>query len=63
MDNDMQHTNKTSDSPLIRKESLTEKIIEFSAKNKFIVLIFVAAMMIGAVWSLKNIPLDAIPDL
>ncbi|OGX06727.1 MAG: cation transporter [Omnitrophica WOR_2 bacterium GWA2_47_8] len=59
----MQHTNKTSDSPLIRKESLTEKIIEFSAKNKFIVLIFVAAMMIGAVWSLKNIPLDAIPDL
>lgn len=46
-----------------RKEGLVEKIIEFSAKNKFIVLVFVAAMMMGAVWSLKNIPLDAIPDL
>ena len=63
MDNDMYHTNRTSDSPGIRKEGFAEKVIEFSAKNKFIVLIFVAAMMIGAVWSLKNIPLDAIPDL
>ncbi len=45
------------------KEGFAEKVIEFSAKNKFIVLIFTAAMMIGAVWSLKNIPLDAIPDL
>ena len=47
----------------VRKEGFAEKVIEFSARNKFIVLVFVAAMMIGAVWSLKNIPLDAIPDL
>lgn len=45
------------------QEGFAEKIIEFSARNKFIVLIFVAAMMIAAVWSMKNIPLDAIPDL
>jgi Cu(I)/Ag(I) efflux system membrane protein CusA/SilA len=42
---------------------MIEKIIEFSAKNKYIVIIFVIAAMIGAVYSIKNIPLDAIPDL
>src|SRR3989338_388165 len=42
---------------------MIEKIIEFSAKNKFIVIIFTIVAMIGAVYSLKNIPLDAIPDL
>ncbi|MBI5149557.1 MAG: efflux RND transporter permease subunit [Candidatus Omnitrophica bacterium] len=45
------------------KEGLVEKIIGFSARNKFIVLTFVMAAMAAAVWSLKNIPLDAIPDL
>ena len=45
------------------REGLVEKIIEFSARNKFIVLTFVLAAMAAAVWSLKNIPLDAIPDL
>ena len=42
---------------------MIEKIIEFSAKNKYIVIIFVIAAMIGAVYCIKNIPLDAIPDL
>ncbi|PIY82630.1 MAG: CusA/CzcA family heavy metal efflux RND transporter [Candidatus Omnitrophica bacterium CG_4_10_14_0_8_um_filter_44_12] len=42
---------------------MIEKIIEFSAKNKYLVIIFVIAAMIGAVYSIKNIPLDAIPDL
>ncbi len=46
-----------------RKEGFVEKIIEFSAHNKFLVLIFVFSLMVGAIWSLKNIPLDAIPDL
>ena len=45
------------------REGLVEKIIGFSAHNKFIVLTFVMAAMAAAVWSLKNIPLDAIPDL
>ena len=40
-----------------------ERIIEFSAHNKFLVLIFVFVAMIAAVWSVRNIPLDAIPDL
>ena len=42
---------------------MIEKIIEFSAKNKYIVIVFVIAAMIGAVYCIKNIPLDAIPDL
>ena len=42
---------------------MIEKIIEFSAKNKFIVIIFTIVAMIGAVYSIRNIPLDAIPDL
>lgn len=42
---------------------MIEKIIEFSAKNKYIVIIFAIVAMIGAVYSIKNIPLDAIPDL
>ncbi|MFA6186447.1 MAG: CusA/CzcA family heavy metal efflux RND transporter [Phycisphaerae bacterium] len=39
------------------------KIIEFSGKNKFIVIFFAIAAIIGAVYCIKNIPLDAIPDL
>jgi len=42
---------------------MIEKIIEFSAKNKYIVIIFVLASMIAALYCIKNIPLDAIPDL
>lgn len=47
----------------LRKEGLIEKIIGFSAHNKFLVLVLVAVAVAGAVWSVKNIPLDAIPDL
>lgn len=39
------------------------KIIEFSCKNKYIIIIFTLAIMVGAVYCIKNIPLDAIPDL
>ena len=42
---------------------MIEKIIEFSAKNKYLVIIFVIAAMIGALYSIRSIPLDAIPDL
>ena len=41
---------------------MIEKIIEFSAKNKYIVIIFVAAAIVGAIYAIRNIPLDAIPD-
>src|SRR3989339_2185318 len=43
--------------------TLIEKIIEYCAKNKFIVFILVAAATLGGFLALKNLPLDAIPDL
>ena len=42
---------------------MIHRIIEFSARNKFVVFLFVAAACVGGWWSLKNVPLDAIPDL
>ena len=38
-------------------------IIEFSAKNRFIVFVLVAVAVVAGVWSMKTVPLDAIPDL
>ncbi len=46
-----------------KREGVVERIIDFSARNKFLVLIFVACLMVASVWSIKNIRLDAIPDL
>src|SRR3989338_3809926 len=45
------------------RETWIEKLIGFSVRNKFLVIIFVVVAIVGAVWSAKNIPLDAIPDL
>ena len=42
---------------------MIEKIIEWSAKNKPLVFILIAVALGGAYWCVKNIPLDAIPDL
>src|SRR5499433_1614715 len=38
-------------------------IIDFSLKNKFIVLLATLALVLGGVFALRHIPLDAIPDL
>lgn len=42
---------------------MIERIIEFSAKNKFIVFLLVGAAALGGWYSMRQIPLDAIPDL
>ncbi len=42
---------------------MIHKIIEFSAKNRFIVIFFAVAAIIGAVYCIRVMPLDAIPDL
>lgn len=39
------------------------RIVEFSARNKFLVIIFTVIAVIIAIYCIKNIPLDAIPDL
>src|SRR6266508_1858302 len=38
-------------------------IIRFSAENKFLVIAATAVALAGAFWTMKNIPLDALPDL
>jgi copper/silver efflux system protein len=38
-------------------------IIECSARNRFIVFLLVSAAVATGVWSMKTVPLDAIPDL
>ena len=42
---------------------MLKAIIEFSLRNKFLVLVGTAALVFGGVYALRNIPLDAIPDL
>ncbi len=42
---------------------MVERIIEFSARNRFLVLVLTAAALVGATWAVRHIPLDAIPDL
>jgi Cu(I)/Ag(I) efflux system membrane protein CusA/SilA len=42
---------------------MINRIIEFSGRNKFIVFVIVAAAVALGVWSLRTVPLDAIPDL
>lgn len=42
---------------------MTEKIIRFSAHNRLLVILGTLALMAGAYWCVRHIPLDALPDL
>ncbi len=42
---------------------MLEKIIEYSVKNRFLVILAVVFLMGWGIYSLYNIPVDAIPDL
>ena len=42
---------------------MIEKLISFSIKNRFLVLMTTLFLVVGSYWSIKNTPLDAIPDL
>jgi len=42
---------------------MIDKVIEFSAHNKFVVIFFTLAAVGGSIYCIKNMPLDAIPDL
>src|SRR5512137_2026440 len=39
------------------------KVIEVSARNKFLVFLLVALLILWGYWALTKTPLDAIPDL
>ncbi|RUM64074.1 MAG: CusA/CzcA family heavy metal efflux RND transporter [Sulfurimonas sp.] len=42
---------------------MIEKLIEASIKNKFLVLMAMLFLVAVSIWSMKNTPLDALPDL
>ena len=42
---------------------MIEKIIDFSVKNRFLVLMATLFLIFSSFWAIKNTPLDAIPDL
>ena len=42
---------------------MIEKLIAFSIKNKFIILLASLALVGASIWSMRNTPLDALPDL
>ncbi|MBM4340157.1 MAG: efflux RND transporter permease subunit [Deltaproteobacteria bacterium] len=42
---------------------MIEKIIDICAKNRFMVFTVVLLVMVGGVYAIKHIPLDAVPDI
>ena len=42
---------------------MVERIIDFSARNRFIVFLFVFGLAMAGWWAMRNIPIDAIPDI
>src|SRR3982075_1486630 len=47
----------------IKRETLVERVIDASARNKFLVIIFAAFAVAAGVYGLLHTSLDAIPDL
>ena len=68
MDNCVVITLKSANSHLLYSNSHTyfsmlDKIIQFSIKNKFIILLFTLVLIAWGSYSLKHLPLDALPDV
>lgn len=42
---------------------MIEKLIAFSGRNAFIVILLIVAIVGGGVWAIRSTPIDAIPDL
>ncbi|HEY3381606.1 MAG TPA: CusA/CzcA family heavy metal efflux RND transporter [Vicinamibacterales bacterium] len=42
---------------------MIEKLIAFSGRNAFVVILLILGIVGGGVWALRNTPIDAIPDL
>src|ERR1035441_5545107 len=42
---------------------MLHRIIDFSLRNKFVVLLATLGCVLGGIYAVRNIPLDAIPDL
>src|SRR5213592_790700 len=53
----------SSAQPASPPPALLERVIEASARNKFLIVILTIFAIAGGIWGLYNTPLDAIPDL
>jgi len=42
---------------------MLQRIIDFSLRNKFLVVLATATLLLGGIYAARHIPLDAIPDL
>ncbi len=42
---------------------MINKLIEFSINNKFVVALFTFALIAGGIYSVKQVPVDAVPDI
>src|SRR5215831_14272144 len=42
---------------------MLQRIIDYSLRNKFIILLGSLALVLGGIYAVRKIPLDAIPDL
>jgi len=42
---------------------VVEKVIEYSAKNRFLVFLIVFSTALGGLWALRQTPIDALPDI
>src|SRR5437879_11067602 len=42
---------------------MIERVIEYSIRNRFIILLVAAALAIWGVYAVLNTPVDAVPDL
>src|SRR6201995_2446012 len=51
------------DSNEIKKETLVERVIDASARNKFLIVIFTVFAVAAGIYGLLHTSLDAIPDL
>src|SRR5688500_13107777 len=42
---------------------MLNRLIEWSVRNRFLVLLFTAGGIVGGIWAIKRTPLEALPDL
>lgn len=42
---------------------MLNKIIEFSIKNKLIIILFTLGLIIYGIFEVKKLPIDAVPDI
>src|SRR3989440_4328711 len=52
-----------SNAPPTGVPTFLERVIEASARNKFLIIVLTIFAIAGGIWGLYNTPLDAIPDL